>query len=1100
MTHLQRFIQAAITCSLISASFNAQAQLSLEELIDPADAWAQTSSIALSDDGTAFTASESESGNILYTNGFDGENGYLHTKAYYSDQIISFEYMVPAGSQAGVYLQGRYEVKLGVASAGTLAGGINDDTEESFEATPPLAQASKPAGEWNQISIRFRTFRRDETFQKLANATFLEIDLNGEKVQSDAQIPYFTPGSIKQWEQYDGPLAFRAVNGPIAIRNIQVDHADYDGVTIPEPGQKTNADELVDQVKLGKETFAAMGCIECHTTKKGDTSFKTGPNLYGLFQRNPQKHEIHEAASDSRFTVEANLSYAKRSIRTPAVELAIASQGPNAGKPYLPIMVPYSEDTLSDAKVDAIYRYLSTLNDNDQRGPIEVLVTKDGPTQYDPFEDKNEILVFDRTRIQRGSMRDVSGRSIHVGLPIGLNYTFDPRTLTIEKIWQGGFLNAAGEWENRGGSGFEPGYENKEISLPENKGLITPLDASGETIDFSFKEAVFQDFETIKKSLYNEKDHLELLSEIDAQFLGYTLPSRPADAPPTFHYRVGKNQLSVQVVVAKDGSTQIHISGTLPEAQTFTVDTTALKQAQVDSGSLGEDGKWTLPASDKLHATLTAKLALASIVWRPESTDTDYLQQALVIQDTDAQLPAGYRSEQYLPPHDNIGRELLFEATGIDVAPDGTIVVGTRTSGIWRIVDGQWQLFAEGLFDCLGLVVEDEKGLTIVAGQKPELTRISDTDGDGIADSFETLADQFSYHSNYHSYMHGPVRDAAGNYYFNLNLLHADEAIFKGEGLYMGSSGGFSGWTIKVTPEGEFIPWANGLRSPASLGIDPEGTIWYADNQGEYVSTSKLFILEENKYYGHPAGLVDLPSVTPDSPELQWPAAAENRETAVALFPHNQVANSPGHMTWDTTDGAFGPFQGQMYIGDQTQSRLFRVVTFEIAGEKRGTVIPFGAHLQSGIMRPVFQKDGSLLLGQTGRGWQAHGGKIASLQRIVWDGETIPQAIHSAQLQDDELTIAVALTKPLDPAVTDQQLQSILSVTSWMYRDAPDYGSPELDTIEHTVAAATLSDDRTQLTLKLAPEKFGTHAFQTSRVYHLKLALAEELEAYITGL
>ena len=65
----------------------------------------------------------------------------------------------------------------------------------------------------------------------------------------------------------------------------------------------------------------------------------------------------------------------------------------------------------------------------------------------------------------------------------------------------------------------------------------------------------------------------------------------------------------------------------------------------------------------------------------------------------------------------------------------------TRTAGIWRLVNGEWRLFAEGLFDSLGVVVEDGKGLTVVAGQKAELTRIRDTNGDGIADDYETLFD-----------------------------------------------------------------------------------------------------------------------------------------------------------------------------------------------------------------------------------------------------------------------------------------------------------------------------------------------------------------------
>ena len=118
----------------------------------------------------------------------------------------------------------------------------------------------------------------------------------------------------------------------------------------------------------------------------------------------------------------------------------------------------------------------------------------------------------------------------------------------------------------------------------------------------------------------------------------------------------------------------------------------------------------------------------------------------------------------------------------------------------------------------------------------------------------------------------------------------------------------------------------------------------------------------------------------------------------VILFPHNRVANSPGNPAWVTND-KFGPFAGQILIGDQTQSNLLRVVVRKVGDVEQGSVMPFFEGLESGVMRPVFLADGSLLLGQTGRGWQAKGGKVASLQHVRWDGKTVAPAIV-AMLRD----------------------------------------------------------------------------------------------------
>ena len=71
--------------------------------------------------------------------------------------------------------------------------------------------------------------------------------------------------------------------------------------------------------------------------------------------------------------------------------------------------------------------------------------------------------------------------------------------------------------------------------------------------------------------------------------------------------------------------------------------------------------------------------------------------------------------------------------------------------------------------------------------------------------------------------------------------------------------GGYRGWACRVTPAGKFEPYANGLRSPAGLGVDPDGRPWYAENQGEYVGSSKVVPLEQGKFYGHLSGLVSLP-------------------------------------------------------------------------------------------------------------------------------------------------------------------------------------------------------------------------------------------------
>jgi mono/diheme cytochrome c family protein len=996
----------------------------------------------------------------------------LVTRLTLADSVTSFEFRAAPGVNARLFLMGRYGFEL------------------------------KGTGGWQPVSIRFRAPRFDDGYNKLEPGFILEARI-GADVQKNVRVEAPSEGAIWGGEDKRGP-AFIVVSGPFAVRNASHLPADFEQLVLPKTsGGETNEKELKDLVAMGKELFTQVGCEACHRVEPDDAAVSSGPNVFGLIRAEPRNREVVEGEGH-RFQVKAGREYLHRSVRLPGEQLAVSESGANAGQAYLPVMPAFGRELLSDAQVDAIGDYLASLNPLQHRGPVVKLAGLKPEKPYDPQADALQWLVGDSVRVQRGPMVGASGRSFHVGQPNGVNYTFDPRVLAIVKIWQGGFLQMEGELVNRGGRGLALGYESREIGFGEREYLLAPLNAAGAPVDFTFKEAKYGDQAADKAALYNPRDHLDLLKDADAQFLGYTRNSRDKASVPVFRYRVGKNVLDVVTNISGKGEVSIGVSGALAAGQVFSLNTGLLKNAAASAGTLSGD-RWTLPAG-KVNATLRGNIAVAANAWRPAPSNYSHLKQALEKAPAKAQLPAGYSIENYYAPKDNYGRPQLFEALGLSVTRDGTVVVGTRNAGIWRLVKGQWQLFAEGLFDSLGVVAEDAKGLVVVAGQKAELTRISDTNGDGLADKYETLYDAHSYHGNYHTYMHGPVRGKDGAYYFALNLAHdGSGTAYMGGGNVMGTYGGYDGWAFRVEPDGKGGPFAFGLRSPASVGAGPDGRIWYADNQGDFVATSKLFVLQKDRFYGHPAGLVDLPGMTPDSPEIKYDLWADKREKAAVLFPHNKVANSPGNPTWDTTRGRFGAFAGQMLIGDQTQSNLLRVVTQKVGDQEQGSVMPFFEGLESGVMRPVFLADGSLLLGQTGRGWQAKGGKVASLQHVRWDGKTVAPAVSAMFATPSGFRID--LTQPLGGGVSAELLKSALSLESWTYRDAPDYGSPELGTRAEATSGISLSADRRSILVNLSNQDLSpVHPRQTARVYHVKLASGTlfdqgapaELHAYYT--
>jgi hypothetical protein len=426
-------------------------------------------------------------------------------------------------------------------------------------------------------------------------------------------------------------------------------------------------------------------------------------------------------------------------------------------------------------------------------------------------------------------------------------------------------------------------------------------------------------------------------------------------------------------------------------------------------------------------------------------------------------IPAGYRVVTIQAPVEN-DQPLQFGVGGIDFAEDGTAIIAGRTAGIWRYKAGKWSRFAEGLHDPQGIRVMAPDGSAVVVAQKPELTLVQDVDGDGHADLYKTICDRWRGGGNYCEYVHGPVLDAEGNYYVSINLSDAaqDAACDKGGGAAMGTSLGYDGWAAKITPQGQFIPFASGLRSAAGIGISNKDEIFITDNQGGWVGTSKLNHLTEGSFYGYPASLLDLPEYR-QGKKLDKAEFEKLVKPPAAWIPHGELANSPGNPEFDETGGKFGPFAGQIFIGDQTRSNIFRAALEKVNGQYQGAVFNFIDHLQSGCIRIRFDQTGRLWVGQTGRGWASVGGQTEGLQRIEWDGNTVPFEMHSMKLTPSGF--AVHFTRPVDPQTV--RAAGAVRFRHWHYHYHGEYGSPKVGETEDAVTVRSISDDGRTVSLDL---------------------------------
>jgi hypothetical protein len=234
--------------------------------------------------------------------------------------------------------------------------------------------------------------------------------------------------------------------------------------------------------------------------------------------------------------------------------------------------------------------------------------------------------------------------------------------------------------------------------------------------------------------------------------------------------------------------------------------------------------------------------------------------------------------------------------------------------------------------------------------------------------------------------------------------------------------------------------------------MSPRDELFITDNQGDWVADSCMYHVREGNFYGHPASLPGRPDFTMEKVASMTAADFAKLRTPPAVwFPREIIANTPGSPVWDTTGGKFGPFEGQIFVGDQRQSNYFRCGVEMVDGDHQGWCVDFLRGLESGPVKMSFDPQGRLWSAQVGRGWFSVGGKRTALQYAEWDGKTVPFAIHSATLT--KAGFEVNFTQPVGSEVTPV-------VTSWHYHYYSTYGSPRVDETTLDVTNHELSRDR----------------------------------------
>ena len=407
-------------------------------------------------------------------------NDNLFTTWEHGDIELELDFMMPKGSNSGIYLQGRYEVQLldswGVkdpkfADCGGIYERWDDNRPEGrrgYEGRAPRFNASRAPGLWQHFKIIFHAPRFDEAGNKIANARFARVEHNGVVIHRNVEVTGPTRAAAFDDEQPTGPLMIQGDHGPVAFRNIRykrytqervwlsaLDYRFYEGrfehlpdLTALAPSEEGRVDGLAGHVGSNPDTFLVTFDGTLHAPSAGTHRFtlaldwitgdphfrdkKIGGGTLRIGGKTVLTHDSNDRQVSGSIDLDAGahpftlIYFKNRQWHPPMIALHV--EGPDTPRHAL-----NASESLPEPS------------------PVGAILVE--PTAAPA------IL---RSFIQHGQGKRT--HAVSVGAPDGIHYSLDVSQAALLHVWRGPFLDATPMWHSRG---------QDQLALPQ--GSLTTL-------------------------------------------------------------------------------------------------------------------------------------------------------------------------------------------------------------------------------------------------------------------------------------------------------------------------------------------------------------------------------------------------------------------------------------------------------------------------------------------------------------------------------------------------------------------------------------------------------------------------------------------------
>ena len=197
------------------------------ETIKGGSEWMTVRSVRLDNANPKTLGFEAGQGAVLL-NGPKEKTVNLVSDEKFGDCELYVEFMIPKGSNSGIYVQGLYEIQIfdsyGVAQPkDTDCGAIYHRwiDNKPVGGSAPRVNASLPPGSWQSFHAWFQAPRFTDG-KKTQDALFIRVVQNGKVVQENVSVNGGTRSHLPLEEASINPLMLQGDHGPVAFRNLYV--------------------------------------------------------------------------------------------------------------------------------------------------------------------------------------------------------------------------------------------------------------------------------------------------------------------------------------------------------------------------------------------------------------------------------------------------------------------------------------------------------------------------------------------------------------------------------------------------------------------------------------------------------------------------------------------------------------------------------------------------------------------------------------------------------------------------------------------------------------------------------------------------------------